>query len=199
VRLTLHAVLARLAGPSGAAPPAESSTAAELLQRADGELARASAVVRSILNDLRPEALTDGLVRAIEARASDFDRPGVFAVSVTAARPLPAVAPSTEVAVLRVASEAICNAARHSGGASCQVSLGVERGGLLLLVADDGQGLPTPVVSGVGLPSMAQRTVAAGGTFDVASTDSGTVVRAWFPVLHVGEVRVAPAGVTVAS
>jgi signal transduction histidine kinase len=199
VRLTLHAVLTRLAGPSGAAPPAESSTAAELLQRADEELARASAVVRSILNDLRPEALTDGLVRAIEARASDFDRPGEFAVAVTAARPLPAVAPSTEVAVLRVASEAICNAARHSGGASCQVTLGVERGGLLLLVADDGKGLPTPVVRGVGLRSMAHRAVAAGGTFDVASTESGTVVRAWFPVLHVDEIRVAPASVTVAS
>ena len=70
---------------------------------------------------------------------------------------------------------------------------------LRVLVADDGHGLPTPVVRGVGLPSMAHRAAAAGGTFDVASTDSGTVVRAWFPALHVDEIRVAPANVTVAS
>jgi signal transduction histidine kinase len=83
--------------------------------------------------------------------------------------------------------------------AATAVSLGVERGGLLLLIADDGKGLPTPVVRGVGLRSMAHRAVAASDTFDVASTESGTVVRAWFPVLHVDEIRVAPASVTVTS
>jgi signal transduction histidine kinase len=154
-----------------------------LLSRADAELARAGGVIRAILDDLQPDPLTaDGLVAAVRARAEDFDRPDVFDVSVVAPTPLPVLAPQVEVAVLRVASEAICNSARHSGGSACQTTLTPHGSGVSLVVRDDGTGIPEARRHGVGLESMAARTAAAGGRFEIqAAHPTGTIVSAWFP------------------
>jgi signal transduction histidine kinase len=193
VRLTLHAVRAQIAAGAASHPrSSKPSDATALLQRADEELARATKVVHAILHDLRPDALTDGLVAAVRARAGDFHRPGTFQVVVTADDRLHPLRPSAEVAALRVASEAICNAARHCGGTRCCVSLTNEDDGILVVVADDGHGLPRPLVRGVGLDSMAHRATAAGGTFDITSDETGTVVRARFPADAGATARPAP-------
>ena len=203
VRLTVHAARARLAGEgpdsSGAAgrgqPPASDGaegapTVDGLLARADAELARAGGVIRGIIDDLRPDDLAEqGLVATLRARAADFDRPGEFDVLVEVGPSLPSLAPSVEVAVLRVGNEAICNAARHSGGRRCLVRLGgtppAQEGapaGVSLTVADDGRGLPGVRRAGVGLESMELRTRAAGGSLVIGrSADGGTLVNAWFP------------------
>lgn len=118
----------------------------------------------------------------MRARAADFDRPGIFEASVHAEPPLPALAPLVEIAALRVASEAIGNAARHSQGAACAVSLTPKDGGLALTVTDDGTGIPTGRPRGVGLDSMTARATAAGGSLSIrAGGSGGTVVGAWFP------------------
>ena len=169
---------------SGLTAAASATSVDTLLGRAETELAHASEVIVSILEDLRPEVLADGgLVAAVRARASDFDRPGEFRVSVDSDVHLPPLSPTVEVAVLRLASEAICNAARHSGGTSCLVSMTAKNGGVALTVTDDGMSIPLDRRRGVGLESMATRTASVGGTLSIRSgAHDGTEVAAWFPL-----------------
>ena len=163
--------------------PGRDSPAEGLLAQADGELVRASGVVRGILEDLRPDSLTRlGLVAALRERAAAFDRPGVFTVTVHAEEPLPGVGPAVETAVLRIAGEAVANAARHSHGSQAGVSLAADADGLLLAVTDDGIGIPALPREGVGLGSMQRRAAAVRGHLEILKADGGgTLVRGWFP------------------
>lgn len=213
VRLTVHAARSRLAGTEmvdGADGPQSPATDADgaptvdsLLARADAELARAGGVIRGIIDDLRPDDLAhQGLVATLRARAADFDRPGEFDVVVEVGSSLPSLSPSVEVAVLRVANEAICNAARHSGGRRCVVRLAGDAPsregvppGVSLTVADDGQGVPEVRRAGVGLESIALRTRAAGGSLVVGpAAGGGALVDARFPGAGPAPAQPAPQG-----
>lgn len=159
-------------------------TAASLLARMEFESGRASGVIRGILADLRPDELEEtDLAHAVRNRAMTFDRPGRFAVHVEADDPLPMMAAGVELAAYRAASEAVANAARHSGGTQCWVRLSGQSGGLLLEVTDDGIGVDTDHPGGgMGLRSMAGRVDAAGGALSVGrGSGGGTLVRAVFP------------------
>lgn len=90
--------------------------------------------------------------------------------------PLPA---SVELAVFRIAAEAVTNVVRHARAATCRVSVVVDAASVTVEVADDGVGLPIDVVAGVGLVSMRERAAAAGGEVSVgAGVNGGTIVRA---------------------
>jgi signal transduction histidine kinase len=86
-----------------------------------------------------------------------------------------------EDALVRIACEAITNAALHSGAG--QVSVKLERHGprLRLRVSDKGSGFDMTVASGFGLASMRERAHSAGGEFRVSSVlGLGSVVEATF-------------------
>lgn len=192
VRLTLRSARRAAGCPDGQAD--------DLLTRADAGLDAAGRVLRGILDDLRPDALADGgLLAAVRARAAEFHRTGALDVVVDVAARLPPLPPSTEVALLRVASEAMANAARHSAGSRCDVRLTPRGDGVLLTVADDGVGLgdadgPTQdghrrelragsgLGPGLGLETMAARTAGVGGLCRTHSRPGGGfTVEAWFP------------------
>lgn len=177
VRLAVTAARDRVAAGDTAA-------AEDLLHRVDGEAARAAQVVRAILEDLRPDALVrHGLLAAVRERVAALSRPGAFEVTVEAPPVLPPVSPEAEVAVYRAATEAVANAARHSGGRVCRVCLRAEDGDLVLEVVDDGAGLPARVLPGVGLSSMGTRTERVGGRLELGWGESGGArVLARFPV-----------------
>jgi signal transduction histidine kinase len=177
LRLTLAAARDQLAGGAAA-------EAAALLDRVDGEAERAGTVVRTILEDLRPDDLVrHGLVAALRQRAAALSRPGRFDVEVATPPALPPMAPEVEVAVYRTATEAMANAARHSGGATCRVRLSAEDDELVLDVCDDGAGMPPRVRPGVGLASMGARAEAAGGRLELLDgPSSGVRVLARFPL-----------------
>ncbi|MGY1618140.1 sensor histidine kinase [Geodermatophilus sp. SYSU D00691] len=177
LRLAITAARDRLAAGDPAA-------ADGLLARVDEEAARAGSVVRAILEDLRPDDLVQqGLLAAVRQRASALSRPGSFEVEVDAPSALPVLSPEMELAVYRTVTEAVANAARHSGGERCSVRLAWVDDDLLLEVADDGAGLPAEPRAGVGLGSMSARARALGGDLELANGTSGGVrVRARFPV-----------------
>jgi signal transduction histidine kinase len=90
---------------------------------------------------------------------------------------------ATEVAVYRVAQEALHNALRHSGGRHVAITLRGTSKRLVLEVADDGGGFDTAAASGIGLVSMRERAAAAGGAVRVTSKPGeGTTVRLEVPV-----------------
>jgi signal transduction histidine kinase len=153
--------------------------------------------VRRIVADLRPPAL-DGtdLVTALRRHAEQMTSRsgGAFQVSVAdGAHPAP-LPPAVEVAAYRIATEAMTNAARHSGGSTCRITCGRDAGGglLHLEVEDDGTGEP-PTRTGTGLGSMRERAEELGGSCVVVfRPGSGTRVVAELPCASGTEPGVAP-------
>jgi len=95
----------------------------------------------------------------------------------------PVLPAAVETAAYRIAVEAMTNAARHSGGRHCAVTVCLDDTGVEVAVRDDGTGLPGVRRAGVGLRSMRERAAELGGTCEVSSPDGGgTTVRARLPI-----------------
>lgn len=153
----------------------------ERVQRLAGE---ALAELRAVIVELRPAELDrHGLAETLRKHVTLLDR--LYPVTITfASAPSGDLPPATEVAVLRVAQEALHNALRHANASSIEVCLQAEGSRLTLEVRDDGDGfeVETPAFRGLGLVSMRDRAEAAGGSLLVSSEQgAGTVVRLEVP------------------
>jgi two-component system, NarL family, sensor kinase len=79
-----------------------------------------------------------------------------------------------EVAAYRIITEAMTNAARHSGATSIQVKLALADGnGLSIEVSDDGTGPGSPWRPGFGLISMRERAAELGGSCEAGPGPEG--------------------------
>jgi signal transduction histidine kinase len=149
--------------------------------RARGLLADALGEVRRISRDLRPAALDElGLVGAVRQQAEILQRVGGLNMTVTADE-IGAAPPAVEVAVLRIAAEAMTNVARHASATTCDVRLERHDDALIVTVADDGVGLGSSG-DGAGLPSMRARAEELGGRCQIDSSSHGTTVEAVLPL-----------------
>jgi signal transduction histidine kinase len=96
-----------------------------------------------------------------------------------------AASPASSVALVAAASEAVVNAAKHSGAERVTVSVDRgELGGTVVVVHDEGRGFdPQRVSGGVGLArSIRDRVAEAGGTVAVRSAPGrGCEVTLWAP------------------
>lgn len=157
-------------------------TADTLLQTAESEASTSWADVRRILDDLRPPGLEElGLVGALEERGRALSRPGEFTVTI-AAEGLPPLPTAVETAAYRIAVEAMSNAARHAHARRCAVAVTAD-GQLHVTVEDDGAGLPTQPIPGVGIQSMQARAADLGGQLRLGPADSGgTRIHADLPI-----------------
>jgi len=92
--------------------------------------------------------------------------------------------PEGEAAAYFCCLEALQNCAKHASGAPVQVHLALEDAWLVFSVSDSGPGFDLDgALNGTGLPGMADRLAAVGGTLDVRSQrGQGTVVIGWVPV-----------------
>ncbi|GGS98390.1 sensor histidine kinase [Nonomuraea spiralis] len=136
--------------------------------------------LRQLVYGLRPPALDDlGLAAAVRALAG----PDGSAAEVVTEGDLTGLPAAVEVAVYRIAQEALTNVRRHARATRVRVELRREPGALRLLVADDGVGLPPGHRPGVGLASMHERTAELGGICLVTGApDAGTTVEVMIPV-----------------
>jgi signal transduction histidine kinase len=138
--------------------------------------------VRAISRELRPPALDDGGLMAALRRVAE-DSGLRFEGLPTAPEGL---GDAYEVVLYRIGAEAITNAARHGGARSVRVTLEQADGWTGLEVADDGEGLPMPVVAGVGMTSMRERVGELGGTVSFGrAADGGALVTCRLPVVVV--------------
>jgi two-component system, NarL family, sensor histidine kinase UhpB len=125
--------------------------------------------VRRISYELRPVALDDlGLGSALRSLCSGIERRAGIAVEPAVADDLPRLDGQVELAVYRVAQEALTNAARHAQCSRVVVSLTTSGDGVLLRVSDDGIGMDGSFPGG-GLRGMRERAVAIGATFETRS------------------------------
>ncbi|MEU7937739.1 GAF domain-containing sensor histidine kinase [Microbispora bryophytorum] len=171
--------------------------AAEAIERVERMAGEALTELRAVIVELRPAELDrHGLVESLRKQAALLNRlhPMTVAFSAEGDPPgdrglggAPDPAPEIEVAVLRVAQEALHNAVRHARAARIDVRLAHREDALVLEVTDDGAGFDSAGpngagVHGLGLPSMTDRAQAVGGTLTVSSAPGrGTTVRLEVP------------------
>ena len=164
--------------------PRDPEAADELVADLRDELRGAIADIRRLVYDLRPPALDDlGLVAALHQLAERYGSAGEqVRVVVEAPEDLPQLPAAVEVAVYRIAQEALTNVARHAQTRSCVVRLNVKED-VALEIVDDGVGIPQERSAGVGLSSMRERADELGGSFLVERVpEGGTRVRVRLPL-----------------
>jgi signal transduction histidine kinase len=139
--------------------------------------------VHGMIFDLRPSVLDDlGLLSAIRWYAQNrLNQNGVKArVEVTGEeKDLP---PQVEIALFRVAQEAITNIAKHAGAHHTLVNVEFKDSSITIEVEDDGRGFDMTQLNprtgdsqGVGLMGMRERVELLGGRFQIESRPgSGT-------------------------
>ncbi|WP_203844735.1 sensor histidine kinase [Dactylosporangium siamense] len=174
VGLTLDAAAARLdADPAGAA---------RYVGEAREATTQALAELRRLVHGLRPPALDElGLVGALRSQA-DRLRAGTGPTVTVTAGDLPELPAAVEVAVFRIAVEAVTNTVRHSDAAHCRVRVAVRERDLVLEVGDDGT-TGRPWQPGVGLTAMRERAEELGGTLHAGPAPAGGAsVTARFPL-----------------
>ncbi len=193
-RRTLRRDLHDGLGPALATMTMQAETARELLHddpaAADraltGLIDQAQATVsevRRIVHGLRPPALDElGLYGALEVLADGFASPGLR-VELRLPKERQTLSAAVEVAVYRIAQEALTNVSRHARAQTATLALWFEGDGLRLEVTDDGVGLSPDAEPGIGLASMRDRAEGIGGTLTILpNRPRGTCITARFPL-----------------
>lgn len=141
------------------------------------ELARESLEeLRRISYELRPAVLDDlGLASALAALADAIARRAQIEVTDEVEAEVPSLPPDVELAVYRVAQEALTNAVRHAGCTRVRLRLSAEGGAVYLRIADDGRGLGELPRSGGGIRGMRERALMIGGRLVLGVADEGGV------------------------
>ncbi|MGC0328025.1 two-component system sensor histidine kinase UhpB [Streptomyces sp. SAI-170] len=134
--------------------------------------------LRRIARRLRPGVLEDlGLASALRALASDFNAAG-FTVVDHIDHGLPALTQESELAIYRVAQEALANAARHANADRVDLELRHTRSGAVdLVIQDNGRGCRN-APEGAGIRGMRERALLIGARLSIETTpQGGTSVR----------------------
>jgi two-component system sensor histidine kinase UhpB len=145
--------------------------------------------IRHVMSQLRPPMLDDyGLAAALDWYARRFSMRTGIAVAVRGSEPAVRPALQVEIAVFRIAQEALNNVAKHARAHRVEIALDHANGECVMSVQDDGVGLdavgdtsdkPKP---GLGLVTMRERAQAVGGNFQVGVLPSrGTQVTVRVP------------------
>ncbi|MEU8438455.1 sensor domain-containing protein [Streptomyces sp. NPDC029216] len=142
-------------------------SAAVLVRRARGEARLALAQLRDLVRGMHPQVLTDhGLAAAVAEVALRHPVP------VTVDLDVPRLPEPVEVTAYFTVTEALANAAKHSGASRVGVAGRVEGGRLTLTITDDGRGGADPG-AGAGLAGLADRVAMLRGRLTVSSPVGG--------------------------
>jgi signal transduction histidine kinase len=153
-----------------------------------GALQEAMADVRGIAAGLDTPLLERTAPAEIVQRAvADHERRAGMRAAVDVTGIPPHATLATKIAMYRILSEALSNAARHGGGAEVEVSVKDAGAGYLVVeVSDKGPGFDASRKPGrghLGLAGMRERAELLGGRFELESSPGGgTRVRAFLPL-----------------
>ncbi|MEU8133298.1 sensor histidine kinase [Streptodolium elevatio] len=163
----------------------ESAQARLLVDEMIGQSQEALAELRALSRGIAPPVLADrGLRAALTQAAGRSPVPATLAAEIAEGQRFPSVVENT---AYFVATEALTNAAKHSGATRCDVSLHADRDALHLRISDDGRG-GAHIGKGHGLAGLADRVAAVEGTLEITSPPGGpTIVAATIPLTGVDD------------
>jgi signal transduction histidine kinase len=161
----------------------------DVCESIEAALAAVQHQVRTLSFVLHPPELdAAGLTGALESFISGFGRRSGLHVEFANLAGEIGVRPEVELAVYRVAQEALTNVLRHAAASRIEVRLMLRDGDLVLEVEDNGIGIPQVIVEGrrrealgVGLSGMRERIEALAGRLTIRSRSPGTLVSASIP------------------
>lgn len=136
--------------------------------------------VRRIIYDLRPMALDDlGLIPTIKKYISTTSEYNNIPIDFSSIGEVKRINQKYEIAVFRMAQEAIQNAVKHSEATQISVKIEICTNNLNLIVTDNGKGFDPTIKrdKSFGLMGMKERVEMFDGTFDIISElGSGTKI-----------------------
>jgi signal transduction histidine kinase len=176
--LKLDAALDLVQNAAAGGSKEELAEASDLLRSLKAQTQDSVKQIRHIVYGLRPPALDDlGLVPAIRAHVSQLggSRDGPDVVVEPPEEGLPPLPAAVELAIYRIAIEALTNAIQHAKASNVAIRLSTRskpQAAIRLEVHDDGAGLPQKMKAGVGISSMRERAAELGGRFGMESAGS---------------------------
>lgn len=161
--------------------------ASQRLSEVRGLTEKAVQDLRAMIQGLRPSYLTElGLVAALEMLAEQEKNPSIAFEVAGEARRLPA---DTELALYRIAQEAVNNIRKHSHAQNAHLQLQFSAEQLLMSIKDDGQGFQVPPLQRLsvdghyGLVGMQERAQLINASLTISSTPpAGTTVQISVPI-----------------
>ncbi len=141
-----------------------------------------ASTIANVIADLRPPMLDDyGLPAALRWYARQFSERAGVAVSVEAGDSPGRIARDVEIALFRIAQEALTNVAKHARARQAVITLERAQSDYVMSIADDGLGMaaipqrPEGQRPGLGLVTMRERAQAVGGRFSVEPVAGGGI------------------------
>ena len=130
--------------------------------------------VRDVMADLHPPVLDDyGLLAALRTYAESFGARVAMPITVHGEDLTPRLSLAAEMALFRIAQEALGNAIKHARARNIEVALGAAPERVTLTIDDDGVGFDAghtmPAGNHWGLATMRERADAVGATLRIES------------------------------
>jgi len=135
--------------------------------------------VRRAVHALSPNLREVDLLTALDELADTY-RPAMT-IDITAPDD-PAIPESLRLGIYRIVEQALLNAAVHGNAPRCSVRVEEKGHDVLLVIADDGEGLAAEVKPGFGSTLIDTWCRALGGTWSRSAASPGTRVRVSLPV-----------------
>ncbi|HEU5098979.1 MAG TPA: GAF domain-containing sensor histidine kinase [Roseiflexaceae bacterium] len=158
-----------------------SPDAVQLIDELRSDVRTATAEIRRLVYDLRPPMLDEfGLLGALRNMGLTSDG---LQRSINIPATLPPLPAAVEVAIYRIAAEALHNITRHAQATRCAICLTLHDDRLTLTVTDNGCGLPATYLPGIGHRSMHERATELGGNVTILPAAAGGMcITATFPL-----------------
>jgi PAS domain S-box-containing protein len=156
--------------------------------------------VRALSHDLRPTILDDfGLVAALHWYVDEYEVTFGVHVDAEIESPREPLSSDVELALFRIAQEALANSGKYAQAASARLTLAFPDSRAILTIADNGKGFDRQLLSGptkhggLGLYGMQERADLLGATLDIVTMPGeGTRVTVSVPLLSDQGVTMTP-------
>ena len=137
--------------------------------------------VREVMSDLRPPLLDDyGVYAALEWHTRQLESRTGLRIALRGEKVEPRAPAEVEMALFRIAQEALTNIVKHASASSASVALERRGDRVSLVVEDDGRGIARtaaandPVRHPWGMAVMRERAIAIGGQMRIETLERGT-------------------------
>jgi signal transduction histidine kinase len=168
-----------------------SAVAAKAIAENTALLAQVSNEIRTISHLLHPPLLDEvGLAPGVREYLEGFAERSRMKVRFEIAEDFGRLPRDLETALFRIVQEGLTNVHRHSESQTVTVRIVRSADEVWVAIADAGRGIPKQKIceieagraSGIGLRGMRERVRQLGGSFEIRSTDKGTVVVTRLPL-----------------
>jgi len=164
----------------------------ELLAESASIVEKCLAETRTVSHLLHPPLLDEaGLASAIRWYAEGFSQRSGIHLALDLQPDIARLPSEVEITLFRVLQEGLTNIHRHSRALEASVQIVFQDGSVRMQITDSGCGIPADLLQqwremraplGVGMAGMLERARDMGGSFDVQSGSSGTILTIVIPV-----------------